>query len=499
MDDICAAHKVFLFFRPLKQCILSFHFFLYAMRFSPIASRLSLSLVILVLVACNQNTPTNNVTPGTTTTTTQQTDFRVFVEQGNQLVRNQPVFDRDIKDFTYACLRDMYYWGDKVPTTIVPSSLASPEAVLAAGQFKPDDHTSYLVKDGSAFLRSLSSGESTSYGLSVKFVTPDDLRVAIVETGSPAAAAGLRRGMKILKVNNGTIRAFEGVAAFGAANFPSLTLEVQDSSGAILTKNMAPATFNRQTVLKNFVTTLAGKKVGYLLFTSFTASAVGELEEVFTKFKAENVTELVLDLRYNGGGSVATCQRLASLLATQLSGTVLLRQAHGGRYTVLNSELAIESKPNGLELKRLFVIMTGSTASASEVIINGLKPHIDVITIGSRSFGKNTGSYALQHEKSDYVIALVNFLSQNSLGDANYSSGFVPTRYEEDDVTQDFGSPQEKCYAAAIAYITRGSFPTLTAKRRAEITASESNRLIRDDRFLDMPLLITTLPKNFRQ
>lgn len=469
------------------------------MRFVQSSIRLSFVLMAIAFIAsCSQSaTPTNNAT-NNTNTTQQPTDFRVFVEQGNQLVRNQPVFDRDIKDFTYACLRDMYYWGDKVPTTIIPSALASPEAVLSAGQFKAQDKTSYLVKDGSAFLRSLSSGESTSYGLSVKFVTPDDLRIAIVETGSPAAAAGLKRGMKILRVNNGTIRAFEGVAAFGAANFPTLALEVSDASGTVSTKNLLPATFNRQTVLKNFVTTVAGKKVGYLLFTSFTASAVGELEEVFTKFKAENVTELVLDLRYNGGGSVATCQRLASLLATQLSGTVLLRQAHGGRYAVLNSDLAIESKPNGLELKRLFVIMTGSTASASEVIINGLKPHIEVITIGSRSFGKNTGSYALQHEKSDYVVALVNFLSQNSLGDANYGDGFVPTRYEEDDVTQDFGTPQEKCYAAAISYITRGSFPTLTAKRRAEITASENNRLIRDDRFMDIPLLIAPAPKGFK-
>lgn len=470
------------------------------MRFVQPALRLSLGLLAIVFVACNPNTtPTNNLTNTSTQTTQQYTDFRVWLFDQNQILWNQPVRDREIKDFTYACLRDMYYWSDKVPTTIVPSSLASPEAVLSAAQNKPDDHTSYLVKDGSAFLRSISSGESTSYGLSVKFVSSDDLRIAMVENGSPAAAAGLKRGMKILKVNNGTLRSFEGVAAFGAANFPSLTLEVEDSTGVATTKNLLPATFNRQTVLRNFVSTVGGKKVGYLLFTSFTASAVAELDEVFTKFKGENVTELVLDLRYNGGGSVATCRHLASLLATQLNGTTILRQAHGGRYTILNTEHVIESKPNGLELKRLFVIMTGNSASASEVIINGLKPHIDVITIGSRSYGKNTGSYTVQHEKSDYIIALVNFLSQNSRGDADYGSGLVPTRAEEDDVTRDFGDPKEKCYAAAISYITKGSFPTLTAKRQAEITSSANNRLIRDDRFMDIPSLIMPLPKGWQR
>lgn len=466
------------------------------MRFSPIASRLSLSLVTFVFVACNQNTPTNNAT-GTTTQTTQQTDFRVYVQQGNQLVQNSVVFDRDIKDFTYACLRDMYYWNDKVPTTIVPSSFASPEAILTACQVKPEDHTSYLVKDGTAFLKALSTGESTSYGLSVKFAAADDLRIAMVQNSSPAAAAGLRRGMKILKVNNGSIRAFEGVASFGTTNFPSLGLDIQDSAGNVIKKDLTPATFNGKTVLKSFVSDVAGKKVGYLLFTSFTQSAIDELETVFATFKSQNVTELVLDLRYNGGGSVVTSQRLASLLATQLSGTVFVRQAHNTRYSGLNSELAIESRQNALALQRLFVIMTANTASASELIINGLKPHIQVLTIGSTSYGKNTGFYPIQHTKSDYVVAIVNTLSQNSLGDGNYSNGFTPTRAEEDDVTSDFGDPKEKCYAAAISYITKGAFPVVTAKHAAEITSSQQYRLIRDTDVWDKAPMILPLPKGW--
>jgi C-terminal processing protease CtpA/Prc len=444
-------------------------------------------------------TPTS--TPNPTTQTPQGfTDFRVFVEQGNQLVRNPAVFDRDIRDFVYACLRDMYYWEDKVSKTLVPTSFSTPEAVLEAGMVRPEDRQSYIVKDGSAFLRSLSSGESTSYGLSVKFLAPDDLRVALVENNSPAAAAGLKRGMKILRVNGGTLRAFEGVAAFGAGNFPSLTLEVQDMNATdqpITTKSMMPATFNRQTVLRHSITTVGGKKVAYLLFTSFTASAIGELEEVFTKFHAEGVTEMVLDLRYNGGGSVATCQRLVSLLASQLNGTTFLRQAHNARYSILDSEEKIEFKPNGLQLKRLFVIITNRTASASEIVINGLKPHIEVITIGSPSFGKNTGSYVVQHQKSDYVVAIVNFLSKNSLGDSNFGGGFVPTRYEEDDVRYDFGDPRERSYAAAIEYISKGAFPVLTAKRRAEIAAAARYPLIRDDKFLDIPLLVKELPARF--
>lgn len=467
------------------------------MRFVQISVRLSVVLMAAVIfAACSQSaTPTNNLT-NTSTQTTQPTDFRVFVQQGNQAVYNQPVFDRDIKDFTYACLRDMYYWNDKVSTTLVPSTLASPEAVLTACQNKPDDHTSYLVKDGTAFLKALSSGESTSYGLAVKFAAPGDLRVALVQSGSPAEAAGLRRGMQILKVNNGTLRSFEGIGSITPTNFPTLSLDI-DSAGSVIKKDLTPATFNGKTVLKSFVTTVAGKNVGYLLFTSFTASAVDELETVFATFKAQNVTELVLDLRYNGGGSVATSQRLASLLATQLSGTVFVRQAHNARYSAWNSELAIESRQNALALQRLFVIMTGNTASASELIINGLKPHIQVITIGSTSYGKNTGFYPVQHTKSDYVVAIVNTLSQNSLGDGNYSNGFTPTRAEEDDVTNDFGDAKEKCYAAAMTYIAKGAFPVVTAKHSAEITASQKYSLIRDTDVWDKAPMILSFPKNF--
>lgn len=456
-----------------------------------------LGLVFLTLVACSKDEPTSPTTNNNNQQQQQQqfTDFRIYTNSGE----NADVFGRDIKDFTYAALRDMYYWSAKVPTTIIPSTYESPEKVLEAARYLPDDRFSYLVKDGNAFLNSVSTGESKSYGVYFKSDPLDQLRIAQVEEGSPAAAAGLKRGM-ILKSLNGTTRfnIITGIASIDSYNSVN-AIVLDESTGKELTVNLEKATFNKKTVLKSFVTSVAGKKAGYLLFTQFSQSSVAELDQVFTTFKAEGISELILDMRYNGGGSVATSQHLASLIATQLNGTIFVRQAHNDRYSAWNKDINFESKSNGLQLKRLFVIMTGNTASASELIINGLNPHIQVITIGSKSYGKNNGFYPILHEKSGYVVAVVNIISQNSLGDGNYSAGFTPTRPEVDDVTQDFGNSKEKCYAAALYYIEKGGFPTIMAKHQAEITAMSNKPLYRDDKFLDYAPMIFPAPKSLNK
>ncbi len=459
-------------------------------------TKLWLALLLPVFfVACNKDAPTSS----TTNNNQQQqstTDYRVFatLNANGSATKNPSVWDSDIKDFTYSCLRDMYYWNDKVPTNIVPSSFATPEAVLDACQYKQEDHTSYLVKDGASFATSLTTGESTSYGLLLKSDALGNLRVAQVEDGSPAATANLRRGMILTKLNGATM--FRQVPTLASLDgYQSIAATFQDTNGIAMDVTLTRATFNRKTVLRRSVLNIGGKKVGYLLYTSFTQSSLDELETVFAYFKAQGITELVLDLRYNGGGGGNVSQRLASLIASQLDGNVFYRQAWNQRYSLFNGEGRFETQANGLQLKRVFVLMTGNTASASELIINGLKPHIQVVTIGSTSYGKNTGFWLQVHEKSNYGVAIVNIVAQNSLGESDYSRGFTPNRPEEDDLTKDFGDTREKCFAAALSYIEKGSFPTLSAKDRTRIQSVESERVIYDDPFMRLALLVTRITK----
>jgi carboxyl-terminal processing protease len=414
-------------------------------------------------------------------------NFDVYLSTG----KNPAVFDREIRDFTYACLRDMYYYNDRVSTTFVPTSVATPEAVLDACKLLPQDRFSYLVKDGNAFLNQISTGESRSYGLFVKSDASDNLRIAQVEANSPAAAAGLRRGMTLVSLNgSGGFRA--GIPFASLDNQTSLALVVADTNGTQRSVMLTNTTFNKNTVLRTDVRVHAGKKVGYVLFTQFGDSSIGELNRAFDRFKAENVTELVLDMRYNGGGRVNTATHLAGLIAGQLDGVVFNRNAHNTRYAAWNTESTIARRANSLALTRLFVIMTGSTASASELIVNGLNPHIQVVTIGSQSYGKNTGAYPVLHDKSGYVVALVNILSKNSIGFGEYSAGFKPLIAETDDLSRDFGDPRERCYAAALSVIEKGTLPKASAAKQAAVVASE-RPLIRDDKFSEpMPMLYPT-------
>jgi C-terminal processing protease CtpA/Prc len=456
--------------------------------------------IILVFLALSACTPQNSVNNLTNPMTAQNpySDFRVWLFDSTNVTWNNEVRDREIRDFVYACMRDMYYWNDKVPKNIVPSTYPTPEAVLEATRYKQEDHTSYLLRDGMAYIRSLQNAESTSYGLSVKFAAPGDMRIAMVLSGSPAEKAGLRRGMRINRVNGIVLRDFVGISGFSPLYYPTLTLEY-DSLGSLQTTTMQMATFNSKTVPKHFVINHGGKKVGYMLFTRFTASSAPELDSAFGLFASENISELVLDLRYNSGGFLHIAQQLGSLIAAQLEGTIFYKQAYNERYRPFAAMLPFVPRPNSLRLKRLFVIMTENTGSASETIINGLKPHIDVVMIGSKSFGKNTSFFSqVYHPKSNYIILIVNGISQNSLGESDFSGGFVPTRFEVDDVTRDFGHPQERCFAAALSFIANGTFPALSQKEKAQLQESTKYKLIRDEPIEGMPLLVTSTPKTLK-
>jgi C-terminal processing protease CtpA/Prc len=133
-----------------------------------------------------------------------------------------------------------------------------------------------------------------------------------------------------------------------------------------------------------------------------------------------------------------------------------------------------------LNLQRLVVITSGNTASASELLINGLLPHINVVTVGSRTIGKNVGSNttATFHQRSGYLFIPISFGFENSRGERNFGNGFSPNIPAVDDVTKSWGDPTEASLAAALRFIERGALPKLSAREEAEIAAESSRTLL---------------------
>ena len=161
------------------------------------------------------------------------------------------------------------------------------------------------------------------------------------------------------------------------------------------------------------------------MFRNFVQPSYAALDEAFAALKEAGATELVIDVRYNGGGLVDVATHLAGLVGGPVTdGRVFGEFRHNDRNTRLNETLRFGNPPQTLTLQRLFVITTRSSASASELIINGLRPHIPVVVIGGTTFGKPVGQYGFSF--CDKVLAPVSFSIVNADGQGDYFDGIAP-------------------------------------------------------------------------
>ena len=354
------------------------------------------------------------------------------------------------------------------------------------------DDFSWYIDDVDEQLNSF-RGINESYGINFPrpavfgiSSTSDDVVVLIgyVLPDSPADRAGLKRGDLIYKVDGIQLTRNDFSAINNLFNNPSVSLEIATVSNEELVPipgefSMTPELLTENPV--HFFSTIqeGGKKIGYLVYNGFRNTFNGELNEAFAFFKNENIDELILDLRYNGGGSVLTSAYLASMIDGNVpanSETFARLQYNNKRddergsvfpfYDSVTLFDKTTSNQNGTQtanrltnLSRLYVIGTGRTASASEMIINGLRPYIDVILVGETTVGKNEGSITvvdsgspytnLNSRNSNHTVGMQPIVFQvfNSLDQSDYTFGFEPNVAvsESDSFTNilPFGDPNE--------------------------------------------------------
>jgi C-terminal processing protease CtpA/Prc len=199
-----------------------------------------------------------------------------------------------------------------------------------------------------------------------------------------------------------------------------------------------------------------------------------DLTSAVQTFVQQGASELVLDLRYNGGGDVATSRDLASLIAgARVAGQTFVQLRYNDKNQASNQTYAFNAPSTSIpNLPRVFVIVTGSTASASELVINGLKPFMNVVLIGSTTYGKPYGFAPYDYCGTTYNA--VNFDAVNSAGVGGYTSGFEPTCPVADDLDHPLGDPNELDLKTALGYISTGtcaqaaqSAPLLASARRS--------------------------------
>jgi C-terminal processing protease CtpA/Prc len=298
--------------------------------------------------------------------------------------------------FVQTTLQAWYYWYDKIPTPD-PAGFSSPEAYLEAVRYKPVDASFSYVTSKASSDAFYSDSQFIGFGLSYKATSPTELRLTQTFPGGPAAAAGMDRGDTLLTIGGKSVASLLSSGEIGTVFGPeqvgyALDFTWRDTSGAERAARLAKALVTIPTVSQTAVLSSGGRRVGYVHFRNFVQPSVAALDAAFAELRDAGATELVLDLRYNGGGLVSVAQHLAGLIAgPSTAGQVFVQFTHNDKQSSRNTAYRLENLPQALGVARLVVISTRGTASASEAIVNGLRPYMDVTVVGDTTFGKPVG------------------------------------------------------------------------------------------------------------
>jgi carboxyl-terminal processing protease len=322
----------------------------------------------------------------------------------------------------------------------------------------------------------LGQGEFVGFGFGSKFVDAplnEDLRFTRVFAGSPADQAGFQRGFRILELDGRTIAEInqaEGVnAALGPAD-EGFTVEflIRDSNGMEFTVQVSKAlvTIDPVPPVPNRIIDFNGRPVGYINFRTFISTADPALDGVFAQFQAQNVRDLIIDVRYNGGGLVSVAERLGDLIggAALPAGSIFSRTLFNPDRASNNDERRFAQLANSIAmLDSVVFIITGSSASASELMINSFLPHTTVVIVGSLSGGKPVGQSAFDFCANTQRFRLVTFEIVNALNQGRYFGGIPADCPAEDDLDFPLGDANEASLAAALTRIDTGQCPPLPA------------------------------------
>ncbi len=367
-------------------------------------------------------------------------------------------------------LNTFYYWYKFLPAGVNPASYGSPEAYLEAVRYRPIDNTFSFITGAASNDAFYNDSQFIGYGFGNQ-TTTNEIRVLQVYGDSPASEAGLSRGDRIVTVNGRSVSSMvtDGsiANAFGAADVGVVTsIEWETLAGGRRSARMVKRLVTIPTVSLTSIVEVDGRKVGYLFFRNFVEPSVAALTDAFTALKAAGATELVLDLRYNGGGRVDVAVHLASLIGgTRTNGQVMLNYVHNDKIgPIYNKTTRFDNPEQALNLQRLVVITTRGSASASELVINSLRPYMPVTIIGDTTYGKPVGQYGLRF--CDKYLYPVAFSIKNVNLEGDFFDGLAVDCAAGDDYTHQLGDRAEASLAEALTFIRTGACSARTAEAR---------------------------------
>ena len=356
-------------------------------------------------------------------------------------------------------MQKYYYWVDMLPPDVDFMAYESPTELMEVLRYRPIDKWSYVSSrtENDAYFNGASYA---GFGYASGFDEDGNYIISYVYPKAPMRVQhGIDRGWRILAIDGQkptpeNVNNLLGPREVGVSRLFSMLRPQGDTVDYTLTKTLVETT----SILKDTVLNIGGSKVGYLALSEFVRPTEKELVDLFFQFKATGINELVVDLRYNGGGLVNVSNTLANLMGgSKANGQIYCTFNHNRLNQNLNEHLRFRNMPDTslTTLNRVAFITSSGTASASELLINGLKPFMDVVCVGSRTHGKPVGMYtfSLPDPSIDWVFVPICFSAYNANGYGDFFDGLPVDVEANDDIAHSFGSPDEACMAAVLTQL----------------------------------------------
>jgi len=355
-------------------------------------------------------------------------------------------------------MEQTYLWNEDMPE-LDPFEYDSPSAMVAELRVDPDRWSRVSDKARSDAL--FEEGKVVSLGFRTRRDADDRVVVATVDVDTPASAAGLRRGDVIHSIGGLATEQIDEEERWGEIYGESepgvaVDLEVEHSDGALEEVQLVKDWVSIDVVPETRVLEVGNRRVGYLAFTTFVETSTEALNEAFAEFREADVREVVVDVRYNGGGLIVVARHFMHLLAGAVAdGQVAYRVRYNDHFAEENDEHTLLRLDQSLpHVDHVVFITTGSTLSASELLINCVAPHVRVSIVGDTTGGKPVGSRHFAF--CDQVAAPITFRLLNADDYGDYYDGLVPTCPAPDDLAQALGDPAEASLATALHLISTG-------------------------------------------
>lgn len=385
------------------------------------------------------------------------------------------------QDWTLNVLNEWYLFPDLLDTSVNKASYATVQdyinALVAPARAQQRDRYFTYITSKSEEEALISSGSSAGFGIRLTYDQSAN-RVFVVEAfeNAPAFGSGMDRGTELLAIGTSSTN-LQTVSSLMSSGGPEAVIEAlgpsdpgvtrvirfRTASGSEVEQSISKADYSLDPISDRYGVKIiddGGKKVGYLNLRTFIVSnASNQLRDAFTEFKSQGVTELIIDLRYNGGGLIDVAETFGDLMGASYGGQVFSETEWRPSKASRNSTELFQPESASITPTKIAFIGRGGTASASELVMNSMTPYLanNTALIGTNTYGKPVGQSAFDRDECDDRLRVVTLKTNNANGEGEYFGGlattFPNTCAAGDDISVQLGDPAEASVSTALDFL----------------------------------------------